>query len=146
MKLLLLYFCLVSTQISYSQEAVDTNIVKHEKLIDIVVAGIESNNSLEISNIRGLDSLQREYTADVAWEIATKGIKKIKCLFDALDSSIGFYFIKGQLIFVLEGANRFYFISNTFYDIDGKAIENEKQIELLGLDRRLRRNIPKILY
>lgn len=146
MKLLMLYCFLVSNQISYSQEIVDTNIIEHEKLIDIVVAGIDSNKSLKISNIRGLDSLQGEYTADVVWEFDPKEIKKIKYLFDALDKSIEFYFVKDQLILVFEGTSRFYFISNFFYDIDGKAIENKKLIELLGWDRRVRRSILKILH
>lgn len=139
-----IFFLLLLFNKSYSQDSIHLSIVENKKLITKVILEIESNKSLLINNINGSDSLLGEYSGEVAIG-DDKKIQRIRCLLDKLNNDITFYYSKDELIYVLNGSEKLYFISGNLYDFDSISLSKNRQDELINFNIALR-NMIKILF
>ena len=142
--ILKIFFLLLLFNKSYSQDSIHLNIVENKKLITKVILEIESNKSLLINNITGSDSLRGEYSGEITIG-DDKQVQKIKCLLDKLDTTITFYYSKGELIYILNGFEKLYFISGSLFSINCISIDKHKQDELINFNISLR-NMVKFLF
>ena len=77
--------------------------------------------------IEGNDSLLNQYTGEVLYTGHKILFQRIKCISVDSEREISFYYINDQLISSLDGIEKLYFISNTFYDSFGNLIEEAKK-------------------